>query len=133
MSEDKSAIVNGTFVNASFKHAVEICKFVRGKKLNSAIGLLKNVEEEKIAVPMTRFKKTIPHKPGIGPGRYPVKASKAIRELLESASKNAEAKGLNQDKLIIKVLEANRALSARRSARFRRGKLTNIKIMVSEE
>ena len=81
MSEDNSAIVNGTFVNASFKHAVEICKFVRGKKLNSAIGLLKRVEKEEIAVPMTRFKKTIPHKPGIGPGRYPVKASKAIREL----------------------------------------------------
>lgn len=133
MSEDKIARVNGTFVNASFKYAVEICKWLRGRTPEKAVNLLRLVEEKKVGVPMTRYKKKISHKPGIGPARYPVKTGRAIRELLESAVKNAESRGMKKEKLIVKKLEANRAVSARRAARFRRGKLTNIMIEVHEQ
>jgi large subunit ribosomal protein L22 len=128
----ETAVVNSTFVNASFKHAVEICSFIKGRKLDSSIALLKKVEAKKQAVPIRRYKRKVPHKPGMGPGKYPVKASKAIREALESAAKNAEAKDLKREKLVVSVLEVNRAMSARRSARFRRGKIINIKVEVRE-
>ena len=131
MSEN-TAVVNSNFVNASFKHAVEICNFIRGKKLDSSIKLLSMVEKKERAVPFKRYKRKVAHKPGTGPGRYPVKTCKAIREALESAAKNAEAKDMKREKLMVSVLEANRAVSARRSARFRRGKLINLKVEVRE-
>jgi len=130
---DNTAAVNSTYVNASFKYSVEICSYLKGRNLDTAINLLRGVETKKVAIPMKRYKKKVAHQKGIGPGRFPMNTSRAIISLLESVGKNAENKGLNREKLVISTMEANRSISARRSARFARGKLTNFTIVVKEE
>lgn len=47
------------------------------------------VINQKKAVPYKRFNKDVGHKKGIGPGRYPIKASGVILSLVKLAESNA--------------------------------------------
>jgi len=58
-------------------------------------------------VPLKRFNKRVSHKPGVGPGRYPQKAARAILGVVKSASSNAEYKGLSADDMFISVVSAS--------------------------
>jgi large subunit ribosomal protein L22 len=94
-TEDKTtgkiAIARGSDVPISTKHAIAICRFLKGKKINEGIELLEQVIKQKIAIP---FNAEVPHKKGV-PARYPVNASKFFIKLLKSLSANASQKGLN--------------------------------------
>lgn len=99
-------------MHISTKHAMAICRFLRGRKINESISLLEDVIKMKIAVP---FKGEVPHKKGVS-ARYPVKASEVFIKLLKSLSANATQKGLDLEKVRIHG-NANRASRARKPGR----------------
>ena len=93
-------------LHISPKHAFEICRAVKGKKVEEAETFLEAVLEKRAAVPFKRHKKKVGHRRGLkkwkwDAGRYPVKASAEILRLLRSAMGNAEYKGLDPETMRI--------------------------------
>jgi large subunit ribosomal protein L22 len=94
---ERMARATGRELHISPKHSVEICRAIRGLPITSAIDLLENVIIKKEAVPFKKYNSMVPHRrrsgyatKGAGPGRYPVKAAKAILRVLKSAQSNAD-------------------------------------------
>ena len=104
---DTSAKAIGKDMPVSPKMSREICGMIRGMKVDVAVKMLEDVIELKRAVPLKRFNKRVSHKPGVGPGRYPQKAARAILSVLKSASSNAEYKGLNTDGMVITAISTS--------------------------
>lgn len=119
----------------SFKHSVEICKFIRNKSIALAKKMLREVTANKLAVPFRRYGFDLGHKKKIGPGRYPKKASKEFIKLIENVEANAQFKGLNTSNLIISHISAHNAAKSWHYGRKsrRRMKRTNVEIFVEEE
>jgi len=86
---------SGRNINVSFKQAIEICNYVRGRPLAQAKMLLTQSIEMVKPVPIHRFSNGVGHKPGMGPGRYYPKACSEILKVIESAESNAKNKGFN--------------------------------------
>jgi len=84
------AKVVGRSLPISTKYAVALCKFIKNKKISTAIEDLEQVLAYKKAVPM---KGEIPHRKGknMSSGRYPKKASENFLKLLKSLLANANA------------------------------------------
>jgi ribosomal protein uL22 len=129
----------GTNLSISNKHAREILKFVKGMNVDKAIKRLNRVVNFEEGVPFRRFNKKIGHRPGIGPGRYPQKACKAIITVLKNAKNNALNKGLQEEKLIIMEGITMMDISKRRRVRTKKGlyvgstKLTSVRIKITEK
>ena len=105
---DSTAKAMGKDMPVSPKFSREICGMIRGMKPETAIKALEDVIELKRAVPLKRYNKRVSHKPGVGPGRYPKKAAKAILGVVKSAVANAEYKGLDADSMVISTVSASR-------------------------
>ena len=133
--KEHTAKAIGVALPVSFKQSVEICNFIRNKKVSSAKKLLQEVVEKKRAVPFKRFDFDLGHKRKIGPGRYPENASKEIIRLIESVESNAQFKGLNTSNLVITHINAHKASKAWHYGRKSRRKMkrTNIEIFVQEK
>ena len=86
------------------KFAREVAGMIRGMNVEKAVTMLEEVIAMERAVPLKRYKKRVSHKKGIGPGRYPVKASKAILATVKSAMSNAEYKGLDVSNMAISTI-----------------------------
>jgi large subunit ribosomal protein L22 len=102
--ETRAAKAMGYEMPISFKHAVEICRELKGKKIEDAKKYLEEVVEMKRAVPFRKHKKKVAHKTGLQKwyaGRYPQKAAKFILKVLRNLEANAEYKGLEMDRLVI--------------------------------
>jgi large subunit ribosomal protein L22 len=84
----------GKELSISPRHAVEVCREIKGMPLDKAVEFLEDVIELKKAVPFKRHVGGLPHKRGKGmaTGRYPQKAARAIKDVLEQARNNAEFK-----------------------------------------
>ncbi|MET1124746.1 MAG: 50S ribosomal protein L22 [Archaeoglobaceae archaeon] len=109
--ESNAAKAMGYEMPISFKHAVEICRELRGKRLLDAMRYLEEVIAMKRAVPFRRYKKKVPHRRGLEgwyAGRYPQKAAKHILEVLKNLKANAEYKGLDVEKLVITHIQAQK-------------------------
>jgi large subunit ribosomal protein L22 len=109
--EEKTAKAIGGELRISPKWSVEICRMVRGKRLDRAKDLLEEVASMKKPVPLRRYKKGVAHRRGLTKayaGRFPVKAATGILKVLESAEANAEYKGLDTEKLYIRHISAQR-------------------------
>jgi len=132
--KEHMAKVTGSSLPISTKKSIEVCNFIRFKDLNKAKDFLNKVISLEAAVPFKRFNADTGHKTGIGPGRYPVKTSEEIVKLLESVEANAQFKGLDTSKLIIKHICANQASKSWHYGRQRKRKMkrTNIDIIVEE-
>jgi large subunit ribosomal protein L22 len=104
---DTSAKAIGKDLPVSPKLSREICGMIRGKKVDVAVRMLEEVIDLKRPVPLKRFNKRVSHKPGVGPGRYPQKAARAILSVVKSASANAEYKGLSTDEMVISTVSAS--------------------------
>lgn len=104
-------------LSVSSKHCIEICKVIRYRSTSFAKKFLEDVLEQNRAVPFPKFARNVGHKPGMGTGRYPVKASKFFLELLESVEANAQNKGLDASNLKITKVLANRASVPRTGSR----------------
>ena len=104
LDPEKTAKASGRELKVSHKAAREVCKAIKGMMLNDAKQYLRDVAAKKKAVPYTRYNKKLPHRHGLVNsfcGRYPIKASQQILDVLESAQSNAENKGLDVDRLRI--------------------------------
>ncbi|MDR0309362.1 MAG: 50S ribosomal protein L22 [Candidatus Methanoplasma sp.] len=86
------------------KFAREVAGMVRGMKVETAVTTLEEVIAMERPVPLKRYKKRVSHKKGVGPGRYPVKASKAILATIRSAMSNAEYKGLDASNMAVSTI-----------------------------
>ena len=123
------AIAYGRDMHISTKQCMYISKAIKGKRIDAAIAYLNQVIMMKKAVP---FKGEIPHRKGrIMSGRYPVKASKLVINILKGLKGNAIVNGLDLDKTVISESCAN---SARRPARSggRQAKRTHLMIIAKE-
>ena len=120
----------------STKHSIEIASAIRGKPLDRAIDMMKKVSEKKAPVKFTRFNsESASHKPGIGPGKYPVKAALIYMKLLEGVKNNASAKSLDEEKLKIIHVKADKGPSPYHYGRHRGRtmKRTHIEVIVAED
>ncbi|GBE54731.1 50S ribosomal protein L22 [archaeon BMS3Bbin15] len=111
--EDENGVakVTGRALRISPKWSIELAREVRGKKLTQAKNYLDDIIEQRRSLPLKRFKKGVAHRSDLvkaDAGRYPKKASQHFLELLESAEKNAEYKGMDVDKLYVKHIIAQR-------------------------
>lgn len=125
----------GRDLGISSKQSIEICKYLRHRKLQQAKKTLERVIKKEQAIPFTRFTNGLGHRPGkMSSGRYPFKASTAILKLLESVEANAQTKGLNTGELEIVHLSAQRAAMPMHSGRHHgtQFKRTHIEIVVQE-
>ena len=93
---DRAVRCSGRELNISPKAATEICRKIRGMRLDQAKGLLEAVEKKKRAIAYRRYKKEVPHHSldeGWYAGRYPVKAAKLFLFLLEELESNCGIQG----------------------------------------
>jgi large subunit ribosomal protein L22 len=118
----------------SHKHAIEICRFIRGRPLERAKKILEDVTEKKQAVPFKRFYHNVGFKRKMGPGRYPVKAAGEILNLLNSVSNNAQLKGLATGKLEICHIMAKKGAKIMKRGRQigRKTKQCTVEVVVKE-
>ena len=132
--EGNSAKAVGRDLPISFKHSSQVCKWIKQKNLQKAKEMLKRVIALKQPVPYSSFLWDLGHKPGIGPGRYPVKTCQELLKLLESVEKNAQFRGLNTSKLVIAHMNAHKAATPWRNARHRGRKMkrAHVEIIVQE-
>ncbi|AAT43230.1 50S ribosomal protein L22 [Picrophilus oshimae] len=100
---ERSARARIREIDISLKDAVNVAHFLKGMDLDSAKNVLDNVIEKKVPVPYFRYMDSVSHRKGIGPGRYPVKAARAFKKLLEDVSANAEFKGLSDSLEIVHI------------------------------
>lgn len=119
----------------SLKKSIEICNFIRNKRISDAKMLLEDVLKEKRAVPFKRFRNGAGHKKKIGPGKYPKKTSVAFINLLNVAEANAQNKGLSTADLIVHHICANKASSQMHYGRKRGRKMkrTHVEVYIKEE
>ncbi len=134
IDKENMAYVAGVNLGISSKVSIELASWIRGKSVEKAKAMLERVIAMKEAVPYKRFNKDVGHKPGIGPGRYPVKASQEFLGLIKSAESNAVDKGLNPADLFILHISADRAAQQWKYGRQRRrkAKRTHVKIVLKE-
>ncbi len=105
---DTTAKALGKEMPVSPKFAREVAGMIRGMKVETAQKALEDVIDKKRAVPLKRYNKRVSHKAGVGPGRYPVKAAKAILGVINSAAANAEYKGLDVSNMAIATITVSR-------------------------
>jgi len=125
----------GSVLPISLKKTVVICDQIRGKKVADSIKMLKRVEKMDQAIPFERYNKGgIGHKPGMGPGRYPIATSVEVRKILEEALANAQFKGLNTSNLVIVHVAAQKTAKQWHYGRKRRRsmKRANLEVVVAE-
>ena len=133
--KDKMARAVGRDLPISTKQSIEICSTLRKMVLQKAKALLSRVITKDSAIKYRRFNDDLGHKPGIGPGAYPVKASSEILSLLESVEYNAQVKGLSSGNLVISHICAHKASRPMHGGRKRSRitKRTHIEIVVEEK
>jgi len=121
-------------VRISNKEAYEAANAIRGKKLLRAKQFLSNVIEKKEAIPYKRYNKKIPHRSGIGPGRYPLNTSQQMLKVLNEVEANAEARGLNTELLEIQhiAVHKGRPISGGFKGSQQNSPITHIEVVVRE-
>lgn len=111
----------GSHLRVHFKHCREITHHINGMQVNKAIKFMDDVIAFKAVVPFLRFTGGVGKKamakqnktPGDN-GRWPVKATAVVRDLLSNAISNAETKGLETANLFVTHAQCNRAPAGRR-------------------
>lgn len=111
LEPERTVIASGRDLNISFKEAVELCRYLKNRKLEEAKKILEEVIDLKRAIPYKRFNKKVAHHRydhTSGPSRYPKKVAKALLKILESLEANAEFKGLDTSKIKLVHLAAQK-------------------------
>jgi large subunit ribosomal protein L17e len=111
----------GSHLRVHFKHCREITHHIKGMKTAKALKFLDDVMAFKAVVPFVRFTGGVGRKaqgkqsksPG-NIGRWPVKATSVVKDLLSNAISNGETKGLDLENLYVTHVQCNRAPAGRR-------------------
>jgi large subunit ribosomal protein L22 len=99
----------------SLKFSTELCRELKNKNIAKAESFLNDITEQKRYLPLRKFNKRVAHRKGdsqsgVKSGRYPLNTAKVFIELVHSLKANADYKGLDADKLIIKSIFASQGL-----------------------
>ncbi|MFH1249377.1 MAG: uL22 family ribosomal protein [archaeon] len=116
----KKITASGNNMPISTKHSIAICKMIKGKTTAQAIKMLEEVVAYKRAVSMEGDE--IPHRKGMGSGRFPINASKEFIKLIKNLNSNALNANEDPSSLVIHA-HANipsRKRSSRKAANFKR-------------
>lgn len=127
------ARAQGISLPVSFKQSVEVCRFIKNRRYKDAVRMLEGVMEIKTPVPYRTFNRGgTGHRKGMGPGRYPQKASAYIIKLLKSAFANASQKGLDTESLVVKSAVAKQGPKTFHYGRKRgiKAKRTHVEVVV---
>ena len=128
-----TAIAKGKDFPISTKHAVMIARQLRYKDTAQAKKYLEAVIAKKQAVPYYRYNFDLGHKPGMGPGRYPVKAAEGWLQVIKAVEANAQVKGLNTNQLkIIKAVVHKASIPFTGGRQQRAGKRSHLDVEVRE-
>jgi len=122
---EKTSKALGKEIRVSPKKCEEVCRNIRGMQVENAKKFLREVAAMKRPVKYTRYKMYLAHKPGVGPGRYPVKAAREILKVIESAQHNAEYKGLDSENMKIHTIAIHRGRVIRNRMPRAQGRATN--------
>lgn len=115
-NESKTARAMAKSLKISPKHCVEICNAIRGMEVAKAKAYLEDVIDMKKSVPFKRHNKKVGHRKGQEgwpTGRYPVKATTEVLNVLKNAEANAEYKGMDTEKLYIEHISSHRGIVIR--------------------
>lgn len=118
------------------KHAIEICNYLRKRKVSRAITILEQAIAKTNPIPFRRFIQGIGHKKGqLSSGKFPVKSSTEMLSILRSAVANAKFKGLTEEALVIESIQAQRGATPMRFGRIRgrSAKRTHVEIVLREQ
>jgi len=141
----KSVKSRGSYLRVHFKNTHEAAAAIAGWELNKAYAYLQAVKEHKRCIPFRHFAgatgRTGQAKEfGTTRGRWPVKSVEFILGLLKNAESNAEVKGLDASRLVIKHIQVNQAPKQRRRTYRAHGRINpymsspcHIEIILSEK
>ncbi len=124
---ERTVKCSGRELKISPKAATEICRKLRGMRLDAAKELLEAVTKKKRAIAFRRYDKEVPHRSldeDWYAGRYPAKAAKAFLFLLGEMESNAEYKGLDVDRLRIVHAASQRGIKTQRIISRAHGRAT---------
>ncbi len=112
VDDERCAKAYGKELHISPKDSLEICKEIKGMRLEKARNYLEDVMEKEQPVPYSRHNGKKAHRKGEGQssGGYPVKAAGKILEVLQNVEANAEYKGLALEDLRIIHASAKRGM-----------------------
>ena len=126
----EEATAFGKSLVISLKHSMYLGKFIKNKKIDTALNELAEVVALRKAVP---FKGEIPHRgePGMMSGRYPQSAAREFIRVLKNLKGNAIAHGLELD--ATRIVEVTASWASRPMRRGgRKAKRTHIHIKARE-
>jgi large subunit ribosomal protein L22 len=115
---EKTVKASGRELRISAKHAREVCEAIRGMPLDRAKRYLEQVKVKERPIPFRRFVKKLGHRHGMRKamvGKFPTKTAAAVLKVLQSAEGNAEAKGLDPERLRIVHASAYPGMKLRRA------------------
>jgi len=118
---DGMKVTARTTARISLKHSTLLCKKLKGKKLSKAKSFLERLIEKKESVD----------------GKYYTKASSEILKLLNNVEANAKQKNMDVERLFISRIKADKGFTfvlpkSKAKFRGRRGKVTNLEVVVEE-
>tara|TARA_B100001013_G_C24605275_1_gene440728 strand:- start:662 stop:1192 length:531 start_codon:yes stop_codon:yes gene_type:complete len=115
---NRLATARVTNVSIHHKHSVQIARYIKGMYAGAAVDYLERVTELKRAIPyVARHRKgrggntMAGHRKGaMGPGRFPVKASRQFIKLIQSAMDNARQhhEDVEPEEMLITHIAAHR-------------------------
>lgn len=115
LDEEKTSKAIGKELQISPKKSVEVCRVLRGMKVEDAKEFLGEVAGLRKAVPYRRYRKCVAHKKGMAAGGYPRRVAKEILKVIQSAQENAEYKGLDSESMRIAVIASHKGRPIKRS------------------
>jgi len=145
LNPSTSARARADYLRVSFKNTRETAQAINGFGVERALKYLAAVQEKKEAVPFRRFAggigRTAQGKAfGVSRARWPVKSAKFLEGLLKNAEANADTKGLDAEKLVIKHIQVNQAPKQRRRTYRAHGRINpymscpcHVEVIVTEE
>jgi large subunit ribosomal protein L17e len=141
----KSASARGSYLRVSYKNTHETAQAINGWQLTRALKYLEDVSEHKRAIPFRKHAGSIGRTAqgkefGVTKARWPVKSVKYISDLLKNAQANADTKGLDTERLVIKHIQVNQAPKQRRRTYRAHGRINpyqscpcHIEIILTEQ
>ncbi|MCX8200223.1 MAG: 50S ribosomal protein L22 [Candidatus Micrarchaeota archaeon] len=97
-------------LDASYKDLCEVCKSIKHKPVAKAMELLSKAEKMEVPILYTSHNKKLGHRRELGgkKGRYPVKAVRIVKKVLQNAINNAKVCQLEEDTLSVVHAAANK-------------------------
>lgn len=127
-----------------YKNTRETAAAVRGMPLQKAKAYMDDVVERKQCVPFRRHNRGVGRTPQANvfhttQGRWPVKSVRFLRDLLQNAEANADAKGLDTENIVIRNIVVHEAPKTHRRTYRAHGRINpykgcpcHIEILLSE-